>query len=83
MRLEDVLYCSECQEVFDYTKDFVCPECLNRGESMLDLLLYGNNVKIPKNDKFGIIDGVIIITLLWGIVTLAFYGAIGIIEIIF
>ncbi len=85
MKLENTLYCSKCQEVFNREEcGHKCPACDNPGTYLL-LALSKND--ILSKEKFGIIKRVIIITLLtlasWGVVFLAFYGAVKLIELIF
>lgn len=84
MKIEAALYCSECQEVFDRIDGYKCPVCNNQGTG---LLLAISKDDILHKEKFSIIKRMIIITLLtlasWGIVVLAFYGAVKAIEIIF
>ncbi len=84
MKLEAALFCNKCQEVFNRIDGYKCPVCDNPGTY---LLLSLSKDDILNEEKFGIIKRIIIITLLtlasWGVVFLAFYGAVKAIEIIF
>ena len=84
MKLENTLYCSKCQEVFNRIDGYKCPVCDNPGTY---LLLSLSKDDILNEEKFGIIKRIIIITLLtlasWGIVFLAFYVAVKLMELIF
>lgn len=85
MKLENTLYCSKCQEVFNREEHgHKCPVCDNSGTYLLLVL---SKADVLNKEKSGIVNRIIITTLLTlascGIVVLAFYGAVKLIEIIF
>lgn len=84
MKLEKALYCNKCQEVFDRIDGYKCPVCNNQGTG---LLLALSKDDILNKEESGIIKRIIITTLLTsascGIVVLAFYGAVKLMELIF